>query len=165
MSSVTIGSIMARLHRHGSFLTAEDGAERADRLTLRAGGLLVGLAAAHTAYFLPNTVETLGDWLTGSLWTLDLDAAMTHVDAAFWALPGGFALPLGLLGLLVRRQAREGTPPPAWLGWGVGVWSLTGSLISQPSGFPLGFVPAAMLLIAARRTQRHRVASQIRATA
>jgi len=131
-----------------------DGDEVVDRLALGAGGLLVGLAAAHVAYFLPTSIRVLGDWRAGALWTLEGDVEMTGVDAAFWALPGGFALPLGLLGLLVRRHARRGTPPPAWLGCGVGAWALIGSLISEPSGFPVGLVPAGMLVAASRRARR-----------
>ena len=111
-------------------------------------------AAAHVAYFLPASIRALDEWRAGALWTLERDVKMTGVDAAFWALPGGFALPLGLLGLLVRRHARQGTPPPAWLGCGVGAWALIGSLISEPSGFPVGLVPAGMLVAASRRARR-----------
>jgi hypothetical protein len=111
----------------------------------------VALAAAHVAYFLPSALGAAGDWIDGALWTLDLDAEMTGTDAAFWALPGGFAVPLGLLGLLIRRQARQGTPPPAYLGWGLGAWALLASVLTEPSGFPVGLIPAGMLVVAARR--------------
>jgi hypothetical protein len=141
--------------------TGPSGDEVVDRLALGAGGLLVGLAAAHVAYFLPTSIRALDDWRAGALWTLERDVEMTGVDAAFWALPGGFALPLGLLGLLVRRHARRGKPPPAWLGCGVGAWALIGYLISEPSGFPVGLLPAGMLLAASRRDRRaaHRTAN------
>ena len=125
-----------------------------DRLSRRAGTILVAVAAAHVAYFLPTALEATGDWMDGALWTLDLDAEMTGTDAAFWALPGGFAVPLGLLGLLIRRQARQGTPPPAYLGWGLGAWALLASLLTEPSGFPVVLVPAGMLVVAARRARR-----------
>jgi hypothetical protein len=131
---------------HGS---VEDGS--VDRLSHRAGTITVALAAAHVAYFLPSALEAAGDWIDGALWTLDLDAEMTGTDAAFWALPGGFAVPMGLLGLLIRRQARQGTPPPAYLGWGLGAWALLASVLTEPSGFPVGLIPAGMLVVAARR--------------
>ena len=131
-----------------------DGDQVVDRLALSAGGLLVGLASAHVAYFLPTSIRALDDWRAGTLWTLERDVEMTGVDAAFWALPGGFALPLGLLGLLVRRHARRGLAPPVWLGCGVGAWALIGSLISEPSGFPVGLLPAGMLVAASRRGRR-----------
>ncbi len=145
-SSATYASVLAPP-------TGPAGDEAIDRLALGAGGLLVGLAAAHVAYFLPVSMRALDEWRAGALWTLERDVKMTGVDAAFWALPGGFALPLGLLGLLVRRHARQGTPPPAWLGCGVGAWALIGSLISEPSGFPVGLVPAGMLVAASRRAR------------
>lgn len=135
-------------------MAATSGDADVDRLALAAGGLLVGLAAAHVAYFLPTSVEAFGDWRAGALWTLEGDVPMTDVDAAFWALPGGFALPLGLLGLLTRRHARRGLAPPLWLGMGVGAWALIGSLISEPSGFPVGLVPAGLLVAASRRGRR-----------
>ena len=125
-----------------------------DRLSHRAGTIIVAIAATHVAYFLPSALEAAGDWMDGALWALDLDAEMTGTDAAFWALPGGFAVPVGLLGLLVRRQARQGTPPPAYLGWGLGAWALLASLITEPSGFPVALVPAGMLVVAARRARR-----------
>lgn len=68
----------------------------------------------------------------------------------FWALPGGFALPLILLGLLISRLAHAGRALPAYAGWLFTSWVVLSAGILMPSGFLFGLIPAGMLLAAHR---------------
>jgi hypothetical protein len=79
----------------------------------RAGYMIVALVVAHVVYFGWSTAEHWEGWLTGRLW----DPTSTGVEAdsvvaGFWALPGGFAMPLVALGLVIAGLARAPTDGP-----------------------------------------------------
>jgi hypothetical protein len=130
---------------------------KARSLTLWAGRAIVAIGLIHVAYFATRTWSRWAGWLAGDLRGAAALTDPTTLDSrlAFWVLPGSFALPLILLGLLISGHAHAGRPVPVYLGWTLGAWVLLGSLILEPSGFPLGIVPTA-LLIAANRTNPRR---------
>lgn len=127
------------------------GTAAVNRRNLWAGRFMVGISLLHIAFF---TVLTWRDWgasAAGALWLPDpATAAEYRLHMGFWALLGSFAAPMLLLGLLVMRLARQGVPLPAYLGWGLLAWVLICAALVEPSGFPLGLIPA-FLLIAGRR--------------
>ncbi|MFI5985400.1 DUF6463 family protein [Streptomyces sp. NPDC051555] len=129
---------------------------RARSLNLWAGRTSVAIGVLHIAAFTAKTWPRWGDWIGGSLHgrAAIKDPANAASMAEFWALPGSFAVPLVLLGLLVARMARTGQEVPRYLGWTVGAWVLVGAWILEPSGFPLGLVPTALLLLAQRPSAR-----------
>ncbi|MFD7030145.1 DUF6463 family protein [Streptomyces sp. NPDC059917] len=132
------------------------GTDRARGLNVWAGRTSVAIGALHIAAFTARTWPRWGDWIGGALHgeAAIKDPANAASMAEFWALPGSFAVPLVLLGLLVSRMARTGQEVPRYLGWVVGAWVLVGAWILEPSGFPLGLVPAALLLLAGRASAR-----------
>ncbi|MPZ79385.1 MAG: hypothetical protein GEV28_02910 [Actinophytocola sp.] len=118
-------------------------------LTIWAGRLLTAVAAAHLAFFLATSTEFVPDWLSGALWAdIPLDAPMPQAQAFFWQLVGSFAVPTALLGLLLSRFAREGRALPGYVTWTVAAWVTVCASTLEPSGFPVGLVPAAMLVTA-----------------
>lgn len=125
---------------------------RVDVLTLWAGRLIVAIALVHIAFFVAVSWDHLPGWFAGDLWvTPDLDAPMSASEGYFWALLGSFAIPLLLLGALVTRFAREGRALPAYVTWGIAAWVVACTYVLAPSGFPLGLVPAGLLIAAALR--------------
>lgn len=107
---------------------------------------------AHLAVFVPQTWSSWGDWLTGRLHGPAAIEDPANADSLllFWALPGSFTVPLILLGLLLVRMARTGQEVPRYVPWTLAAWVLVGGWILVPSGFPLGLVPATLLLLAHR---------------
>lgn len=125
---------------------------RARALTIWAGRLLTAVAAAHLVFFLVTSTEFVPDWLSGALWAdLPLDEPMPQAQAFFWQLTGSFAVPTALLGLLLARFAREGRALPGYVTWTVAAWVTLCASILEPSGFPVGLVPAVMLVVARLR--------------
>ncbi|SHI64448.1 hypothetical protein SAMN05421803_101816 [Nocardiopsis flavescens] len=119
------------------------------RLTVAAGWSTAAIGVLHTLVFLPHPYWS--EWLGGGLRSGEGGDASLSV---FWALPGGFVVPLVLLGLLVARLGRRGGRVPAYVGWGLGLWAAGCALLIGPSGFLLGLVPAGLLIaedLAARR--------------
>lgn len=106
-----------------------------------AGYLMVFIALAHTAFFVP--AAEWSQWLTGGLWN---GAASDASYATFWALPGGFVPALLVLGLLVVRQARRGEYLPAYVGWVLLAWCVGCTALIGPSGFISGIAPAVLLI-------------------
>lgn len=135
---------------------ASAGTARARTLTIWAGRTSVAIGVAHIAAFTAKTWPRWGDWIGGGLHgeAAIKDPANAASMAEFWALPGSFAVPLILLGLLVARMARTGQEIPRYLGWTVGAWVLLGAWILEPSGFPLGLIPTTLLLLAQRASSR-----------
>ncbi|WP_407839284.1 DUF6463 family protein [Streptomyces sp. DSM 116496] len=131
---------------------ATAGAARARTLTLWAGRSTVFIGLGHIAFLAAQTRSSWGDWLSGALHGRAAIEDPANADAlrTFWALPGSFAVPLILLGLLVVRMARTGQEVPRYLGWTLAAWVLLCGWILEPSGFPLGLVPTALLLLAHR---------------
>lgn len=128
---------------------------------LWAGRLIIAIALVHITFFVVVSWDYLAGWFVGDLWAMpDLGGPMSASAGHFWALLGSFAVPLLLVGGLVTRLAREGRAIPAYVTWGISAWFVVCSYVLEPSGFPLGLVPAALLLIAARRRGGTQVATQ-----
>ncbi|MFI7045544.1 DUF6463 family protein [Streptosporangium sandarakinum] len=120
------------------------------RLTVWAGRSMILIAVAHTAVFAP--LAPWSSWLAGDLHDPAPDSDSV---ATFWALPGGFVVVLGLLGLLVARAGRQGQRVPGYVGWTILVWAALAVGLIGPSGFLLGVIPSG-LIIAADITVRRR---------
>ncbi|MFV2144811.1 DUF6463 family protein [Isoptericola sp. G70] len=112
-------------------------------LTRTAGILMIVIAVLHAVV---TTTSHWSGWLAGNL--RDRTASAESV-AAFWAQPGGFAVVVLVLGLLVVRAANRGDRLPAYVGWSLLGWVvLCLVLIGPASGFSLALVPAALLVAA-----------------
>lgn len=121
--------------------------QRPDRLTIAAGWSTLAIAILHTIVFTFH--PHWGAWLAGLTRTGDLpDEAIT----LFWALPGGFVVPLAVLGLLMIGAGRRGRAMPRYVGWMLLSWILFCFWIIGPSGFLLGLVPSVLLLWPRRRS-------------
>lgn len=117
-----------------------------DRKTVAAGWSMVTIAVLHTLVFAFQ--PHWGPWLEGPGRTGELsEEALT----TFWALPGGFVVPLAVLGLVTVQSGRRGEALPRSAGWLLLGWVLVCVWIIGPSGFLLGLVPAALLLWPRRR--------------
>ncbi|WP_239647232.1 MULTISPECIES: DUF6463 family protein [Nocardiopsis] len=131
------------------------------RLTVAGGWSMAAIALLHTLFFLPHPYW--GEWFSGELWS---HGTSTESMLGFWALPGGFVVPLAVLGLLVARTGRRGEAVPAYAGWAIGLWALGCAALVGPSGFLLGLVPAGLLIgagLARRSGDRRRAAEAWRA--
>ncbi|MFI6869153.1 DUF6463 family protein [Nocardia sp. NPDC050406] len=126
---------------------------RAATLYVWAGRALTAIATLHIAFFVVDTNDHWSEWATGELWGAQATTRYESL-ADFWALPGGFAAPLIVLGLLITRLARAGRAVPAYVGWTLTAWVVLCALILMPSGFLLGLIPAGMLLTASWRNSR-----------
>ncbi|MEV6771661.1 DUF6463 family protein [Nocardia sp. NPDC051030] len=127
----------------------------AGKLTIWAGRLLIAIGVLHIVAFVLFTHDSWSGWATGELHSGDPDKDFDLAVSTwrFWALPGGFAVPLIVLGALMVRTVRNGRIAPAYAGWSLGAWVLLNSYLLFPSGFLLGFIPVG-LLIAADRINR-----------
>lgn len=125
------------------------------RLLSWASGTLLVLGVGHAVVSVIIDWSRIADWLGDGLWaTVPLIPEQTVDDqavvAAFWGGVGSFAVPLVLLGLLVRHLAARGVPVPAWVGWGVAGWCALGGIMLVPSPFFVGVVPGVLIVLAAR---------------
>ncbi|MER5333697.1 DUF6463 family protein [Micromonospora sp. NPDC002717] len=111
------------------------------KLTIGAGWSMAAIGVLHTVVFLPHPYWS--EWLTGGLRSGEGGDASLSV---FWALPGGFVVPLVLFGLLLARLGRRGECAPAYVGWTVAGWAAGCALLVGPSGFLLGLIPAGLLI-------------------
>ena len=123
-----------------------------------AGYMMIGMSVLHLLVLGMDALPLLQGWLTGSLWTLEhwqpvatQSPAMAANGAVFHSTLGSFALPMMVFGFLVLWMDRRGLVPPAFVGWGIGAWALLAGLVVEPGGYPLALVPAALLILAARR--------------
>ncbi|WP_394827741.1 DUF6463 family protein [Pendulispora albinea] len=127
---------------------------RARTWTVWAGRSMIGIGILHVLYFTKKTWPYWAGWMGGDLRGLDVasrGASFSH--EGFWALPGGFTATLVLLGLVAIRMAKAGFSLPGYVGWGLGAWAALCSVICEPSGFPLGLVPAVLLVAAHSRNR------------
>ncbi|ACQ82344.1 hypothetical protein Bcav_4103 [Beutenbergia cavernae DSM 12333] len=118
-------------------------------LTRAAGIALIVIATAHVV---GTMTSAWSGWLAGNLrdGTADPESVAT-----FWAQPGGLAVPLALVGLLVIRMARRSERAPTYLGWVLLGWIvLCMTLIGPASGFTSGLVPSVLLIAADLRARR-----------
>lgn len=130
-----------------------------DRLLRIAGAILVALGAGHLALAVVLTRATLLGWVADGMWAAvpllpGAPPAGARDALAFWGGPGGFAVPLVTLGLLLRHLAGRGVRVPAFVGWIVAVWCLVGAVVLVPSPFVAGAVAGTMVVLAARRSRR-----------
>ncbi|GAA3443371.1 hypothetical protein GCM10018955_28090 [Planomonospora venezuelensis] len=113
------------------------------RFTVWAGRTMILIAVAHTIVF--ARLAPWSGWLAGDLRNR---AADSDSVATFWALPGGFAVVLMLLGLLVARAGGQGQRVPGYVGWVLLAWAALAVSLIGPSGFLLAVVPAGLLIAA-----------------
>lgn len=128
-----------------------DPVRRADRLTVAAAVAMLLISALHTAVFAAHGWWDL--WLAGPfrIQPMPIDSTLQ-----FWALPGGFAIPTGLLALVVFETGRRGVTVPAYVGVTLAGWAIACVWIVGPSGFLLFAVPATLLMIASGRVRPRR---------
>lgn len=131
------------------------------RLAHGSGLALVGLGILHLLVLGADALPHLRGWLRLELWTdahWQPFAAQAHAllasNAAFWASVGSFAAPLIVLGLLVAWMARRRQAVPAFVGLTLLGWTLSCALVIELSGFPLGVIIAACLMVGIRRQHR-----------
>ncbi len=122
---------------------------------------LVGLCVLHMLLFLPDLIIEAPRWLDGSLWTTQHLApfatqppSLAVSGAAFWATFGSSLGPLLILAWLLIHLERTGVPVPHFVPVALLVWAIGGSVIMEPSGFPLIVVLAIGLLVGVRRATR-----------
>lgn len=119
---------------------------------------LIALGIVHMVVLGSDAVPELPKWLGLNLWTFEHwqplhsqphDLALSN--GVFWSTVGSFAIPLMILGGLILWLDRRGQAIPAFVGWALVAWVLFATLIMLPSGFPVGLVIAACLVIAIQR--------------
>lgn len=115
----------------------------ARRLNLWGSGLMIAISLLHIAVFVPHPYWS--EWLRGDL---RAGEGSTESVTVFWALPGGFAPVMLLLGMVLFGSARSGRPLPRYVGWGLGLWVLLCVSLIGVSGFLLGTIPTLLLIIA-----------------
>lgn len=124
-------------------------------LTTWAGWSMAGIAALHLVYWSVVTWPDWGAWLAGDLWGAEPATAVEYrLHHGYWALVGSFAMPLFLLGVMTVDLTRQGFSLPRYVGWIVLAWVLLASVLMEPNGFPLGLIPAILLIVAARKARR-----------
>ncbi len=119
----------------------------AAKLTAWAGWSMIGIAALHVVFWSVVTSADWGAWVSGDLWGAEPSTALEYrLHYGYWALVGSFAVPLWLLGSVTVHLTRLRLSLPRYVGWVVLAWVLLASALMEPNGFPLGFIPAALLL-------------------
>lgn len=124
------------------------------RRTLVAGWSLIVIGVGHTAILAVMSGHVIPGWLTGEMHGALFSSAITETQLAFWAGPGGFPLPLVLLGCLTIGRARKGEAMPRYVGWALAAWAVFGSYVGFPGGFLLFALPVPLLLLDAHRARR-----------
>ncbi|HZE38923.1 MAG TPA: DUF6463 family protein [Stackebrandtia sp.] len=119
------------------------------RLALWGGYTMAAIACLHILFFSINPYWS--QWLSGGLWSHRAGQdSMTY----YWALPGGFAVIMIMLGLLISRLAKRGEPLPAYMGWVVLAWVAVNIAMIGVSGFVAGVIPAALLIADSLKARR-----------
>jgi hypothetical protein len=131
------------------------------RLLRWASGIIVTLGAGHLALLTFATWAEMAGWAGQGLWAaVPLDFAGGGAGQAmeslrskitFWAGPGGFAVPLIILGALIWHLAGREVRVPAGVGWALGAWCLVGGVLLVPSPFFAGVVSGVLIIVAARK--------------
>ncbi|MDF5754569.1 DUF6463 family protein [Spongiactinospora sp. TRM90649] len=124
-----------------------------------ASGIMLFLGAGHLSVQTLLSWGVVSGWVDRGIWAaVPIMGASTTAalrDAAgFWGGPGSFAVPLILLGCATWRLAARAVPLPAGVGWGLVAWSLISGVILVPSPFAAGSVAGALIIVAARRSDR-----------
>lgn len=127
------------------------------------------LGVGHLSLATISGMADIRGWLDRGLWAAvplgigEADSEQTVESlrnaVTFWAGAGSFAVPLILLGFLTWHLAGRGIALPAGVGWGLAVWCALGGVVLVPSPFVAGAVAGALVVLAARETDReHRPA-------
>jgi hypothetical protein len=113
---------------------------------IKAGSLVSGIATVHCVVGVMLAPAPLRAILTNGV----VGAVDPHLDriAIFWFM--FFGVLMLLLGEALRLWERT-TDLPASIGYGFGALSLAGAIAMPVSGFWLGLVPAALIVVRSRR--------------
>ncbi|WP_328923693.1 DUF6463 family protein [Streptomyces sp. NBC_00190] len=141
--------------------------ESGKRLLRWASGIMLLLGTGHLVLLTVFSWADVTGWVDRGVWAavpLELaggngadptvESLQSHV--AFWAGPGSFAVPLILLGCLIRHLAGRGVAVPAGIGWGIAAWCFVGGVLLVPSPYFVGMISGALVILAARRDARSR---------
>ncbi|ADD40558.1 DUF6463 family protein [Stackebrandtia nassauensis] len=144
-----------------STTTAQPTDSRPATLTTVAGWFMVVTALAHS---IVGIFMFAGEWpkiLTGELqWDMTVTRDFqTHL--AFWFVPGSFALPTIILGLVAISRGREGRTLPVYVAWILLADAIVGGWMVFPSGHVWGLIPITLLFIAHHRAKRLRNATAL----
>lgn len=123
---------------------------------IKAGSLVSGIAAVHCAVGVMLAPAPLRDIVESGV----IGAVDPHLDriAIFWFM--FFGVLMLLLGEVLRLWERT-SDLPASVGYGFGALSLAGAIAMPVSGFWLGLVPAALIVV---RSRRHARSNALRAS-
>ncbi len=138
----------------------------AGNLNRWAARLLILISVTHLVVFTGQAFALgfVSGWLTGDLRGLHtLEPEMSQSQAAFWLALGSFAVPIILLAALVNVLVKADLPVPGFVGYGLAGWVVACSVILEPSGFPLGLIPVALLIAAHRLDVRSRPSTALAA--
>lgn len=113
---------------------------------IKAGSLVTAIATLHCAVGVALAPAPLRAILEGGV----VGAIEPHMDriAIFWFM--FFGLVMLLLGEALRLWESAATLPVS-VGYGFGAMSLVGALAMPVSGFWLGLIPAALIVLRSRR--------------
>ncbi|TMR92348.1 DUF6463 family protein [Nonomuraea basaltis] len=134
------------------------------RLLRWASGIMLVLGMGHLSLLALVAWEDITGWVGRGMWAAvplvlaDGGAVQTveslQNEVTFWAGPGGFAVPLILLGCLTWHLAGRGVAVPAGIGWGIATWCVIGGVLLVPSPFFAGIISGALIILAARKKDR-----------
>ncbi|GAA2395653.1 DUF6463 family protein [Nonomuraea africana] len=134
------------------------------RLLRWASGIMLVLGIGHLSLLALVDWEAITGWVDRGMWAavplvLTDGGAVEPVESlqnkiTFWAGPGGFSVPLVLLGGLTWHLAGRRVAVPAWIGWGLATWCVLGGVLLVPSPYFAGVVSGALIILAARKKDR-----------
>ncbi|MGW4472636.1 hypothetical protein [Nonomuraea sp. NPDC004354] len=134
------------------------------RLLRWASAIMLVLGTGHLFLLALMAWQDVTGWVDRGLWAavplvLAEGGAVPTVESlqskvTFWAGPGGFAVPLIVLGCLTWHLAGRGVAVPAGIGWGIATWCLLGGVLLVPSPFFAGTVSGILIVVAARKKDR-----------
>ncbi|MGV9306513.1 hypothetical protein ACWDLG_24355 [Nonomuraea sp. NPDC003727] len=134
------------------------------RLLRWASAIMVVLGTGHLFLLALMAWQDVTGWVDRGLWAavplvLAEGGAVPTVESlqskvTFWAGPGGFAVPLIVLGCLTWHLAGRGVAVPAGIGWGIATWCVLGGVLLVPSPFFAGTVSGILIVVAARKKDR-----------
>ncbi len=140
--------------RRSTLNTASRG-DLSARLRRIAGWALIVICSVHIALFAVLSRDVAAGWLLGDFRT---GSGTLASEALFWALPGGFPLPMLVLASLILWLTRRGVAVPGFVGYGLTLWTVINIVIVPASGFGTALIPCALLIWADVRDRRRRSA-------
>ncbi len=120
---------------------------------------MIALGTGHLVLVALAASEDISAWVDRGMWAavpfLGQEAPPTEESlgsaVTFWAGPGGFAVPLILLGSLIWHLGERGMAVPAGIGWGLTAWCVLDGVLLGPSPFFAMIIPGALLVLAAHK--------------